>query len=181
MPDRLRGSSKSRAIDGIITVGTRLVSDGWKRMPPSPAELSLGYASYFHWKHDGQSYTGDPCHFSFPNDSARKMALLTVSQACLSRDLLKAIRGSHANFDPEIEVALAGQRLKRDHPGWGERVTRTTILLCRSLAYADSETAGCARLNFMTTFDREQLRDVGVTLSEPALGRSATVYLFGDY
>lgn len=180
-PDRLRDSPTGRAIDDIITVGTRLVSDGWKRIPTSPVELSLGYASYFHWKHDGQAYTGDPYHFSIPNDSARRIALLTVSQARLSRDLLNAIRGFHADFDPEIELALAGQRLKKDHPRWGECVTRTTILLCRSLAYADSETAGSARLNFMTAFDREQLREVGINLSEAALGRSASAFLFGNY
>jgi len=180
-PDRLRDSPTGKAIDDIITIGTRLVSDGWKRIPPSPVELSLGYASYFHWKHDGQAYTGDPYHFSFPNDSAREMAMLTVSQAQLSRDLLNAIRGYHADFNPEIELALAGQRLKRDHPHWGECVTRTTILLCRSLAFADSEVAGSVRLNFMNAFGREQLREVGINLSEPALGRSATVFLLGDH
>jgi hypothetical protein len=169
------------AIGDLIKVGTRLISDGWKRRPLSPVELALGYASYFHWKHDGQAYTADMHHFSFPNDSARRIALLTVSVARISEPLLNSIRAFHASFDPDLELELAAERLKRDHPVWGECVTRSTILLCRSLAYADSEVAGSERLPFMNAFDRGQLRLLGINVCEPPLGREATAFLFGDY
>jgi hypothetical protein len=175
----LKQTPVNRATKEVFDEAYKLYTEGWKHTHPSPIEIALGYAAYYHWKFNGESYTGDPYHFSVPNDSARKLALLVISQARLSTSLRDAIRRFHNDFDPEIELTLASQRASRSHPVWGECVTRSAILICRSLAYADRNLQS-EPLRFMQNFAQDGYLELGRALSGPALGEEATTILFGE-
>lgn len=177
MSDELEQLLKD-ASEEVSDVGYAIHTDGWKSQMLSVAEEALGIAAYFYWKYD-PSQVNDPDYFTYSNVSARARALFVVSQIGRSPELMKAVRLRHSDFDPEREVKLAGLSLPRTHPQWGETVTRSVILLTRSLAYCQTESAGQRRLAFQKAFDKSMERRLAVYRCEYALGPSATIAMFG--
>jgi hypothetical protein len=166
------------ASDEVSDVAYRIYADGWKTQMLSVAEEALGIAAYYCWKFD-PCQANDPTYFEYPNVSARASALFIVSQIGRLPEVMKAIRLRHSEFDPEREVMLAGLRLPSTHTEWGETVTRSVILLTRSLAYCQTECVDRRRLAFQNTFDESMERRLAVFRCEYALGPSATVAMFG--
>jgi len=150
------------ASEEVSELAHTLCIEGWKNETLSVAEEALAVAAYFFWKYD-KSQGDDPSYFTYPSVSARARALFIISQVGRTPELIKAVRLRHPNFKPAEEIKLAGLKLPRTHPDWGETVTRSVVLLTRSLAYCQTEIAGQRRLAFQVAFDRSMERRLGTS------------------
>jgi hypothetical protein len=130
------GHRHYQAFTEIVHLARSIPKEGWRKADPTAVEIVLGYAAFYYWLVGGEKLSGDPYHYSFPSESTRRVSEMVIRLALERPSLEKAIRGQNPGFDARREIELIPFKLPKDHPIWGECVTRFVIMLCRTLACA---------------------------------------------
>jgi hypothetical protein len=130
------GQRHYSAFTEVVQLARSIPKEGWRRTDPTTAEVALGYAAFYYWMVGGEKLSGDPHHYSFPSESTRRVSEMVIRLAIERPRLANAIRRQNPGFDARREIELIPSKLPKDHPIWGECVTRFVIMLCRTLACA---------------------------------------------
>lgn len=128
--------NQSSAFAEVTELGRAIPKEGWRKADPTMSEIALGYAAFYYWLVGGEELSGDPHHYSFPSESTRIISQMIIGLTIELPQLANAVRRQNPRFDARREIGLISLKLPRDHPAWGECVTRFVIMFCRTLACA---------------------------------------------
>ena len=170
-----KGGKYHDAYREILENANQVINGGWRKTPPSDAEIALGFTAFGVWLIAGQS-SSDPYYYSYPSESTRQMTLQLVEDIARSPSVLSAIRRKHPQFNPARELALAETKPDRNHPEWGESVTRWMIMMCRSLGMAATGQIG--ELRFTQYLPPRDWREIGIELTRSSFGRDAAATIW---